>query len=186
MTSAIDPTKPVAGAALTADVRANFAAAKREIEALQAAGPFMPLAGTTTNDNAPPGQVGEFLSGYIASLAAIPMTTAVTMMIYGLQLTAGDWDISGAVGFAPAATTSITSSAGGISTVSATLPSISSGALFRLFQPAFVPGAVFPIFPVPTSRLSLASPTMVYLNALSTFTVAGNSAFGFIGARRVR
>jgi len=35
MTSAIDPTKPANGAASTADVRANFATAKTEIEALQ-------------------------------------------------------------------------------------------------------------------------------------------------------
>ncbi|PWC74065.1 hypothetical protein [Azospirillum sp. TSH64] len=35
MVSAIDPTKPPAGAASTADVRNNFAAAKSEIEALQ-------------------------------------------------------------------------------------------------------------------------------------------------------
>lgn len=36
MTSLIDPTKPVAGTPTTASVRANFAAAKTEIEALQA------------------------------------------------------------------------------------------------------------------------------------------------------
>lgn len=36
MTSSIDPTKPPQGVALTADVRANFLAAKTEIEALQA------------------------------------------------------------------------------------------------------------------------------------------------------
>jgi hypothetical protein len=36
MTSAIDPTKPVFGAPTTNSVRANFAAAKAEIEALQA------------------------------------------------------------------------------------------------------------------------------------------------------
>src|SRR5258706_410001 len=38
MTSAIDPTKPSRGATTTAGVRANFRAAKEEIEALQAAG----------------------------------------------------------------------------------------------------------------------------------------------------
>jgi hypothetical protein len=166
MTSAIDPTKPVAGAALTADVRANFAAAKSEIEALQAA--------------------GDFISAYVASLSAIPLTNAVATNVTSITLPAGDWDVSGAVGFAPAATTSITSSAGGINTVSGVLPNIATGSLFRVFQPAFVPGAVFPIFPVPTSRLLLAAPTLVYLVALSSFTVAANAAFGFIGARRVR
>lgn len=38
MTSLIDPTKPTEYTAYTADVRANFAAAKAEIEALQAHG----------------------------------------------------------------------------------------------------------------------------------------------------
>ncbi len=37
MSSAIDPTKPVSGTPTTASVRANFAAAKSEIEALQGA-----------------------------------------------------------------------------------------------------------------------------------------------------
>src|SRR5262245_40391839 len=41
MTSAIDPTKPTSGAALTADVRANFLAAKNEIEALQGGSNFV-------------------------------------------------------------------------------------------------------------------------------------------------
>ncbi len=45
MASSIDATKPTAGAALTADVRNNFSAAKTEIEALQAAN-----TGTNTGD----------------------------------------------------------------------------------------------------------------------------------------
>ena len=46
MSSLIDPTKPTAVLALTSDVRANFAAAKSEIEALQGFegdGPYLPL-----------------------------------------------------------------------------------------------------------------------------------------------
>ena len=43
MSSLIDATKPTAVLALTADVRANFAAAKEEIEALQNAGPYLDL-----------------------------------------------------------------------------------------------------------------------------------------------
>ncbi len=46
MASAIDATKPAAGTALTADVRANFTAAKAEIEALQAG--TQPLDGLLT------------------------------------------------------------------------------------------------------------------------------------------
>ena len=46
MSSAIDATKPTAGNALTADMRANFASAKSEIEALQSG--KAELAGSTT------------------------------------------------------------------------------------------------------------------------------------------
>lgn len=45
MASAIDATKPVAVNPTTASVRDNFATARDEISALQAAGPFLPLAG---------------------------------------------------------------------------------------------------------------------------------------------
>lgn len=48
MPSQIDPTKPVFGSPTTESVRANFLAAKNEIEALQAKTPSaLPLAATT-------------------------------------------------------------------------------------------------------------------------------------------
>jgi hypothetical protein len=43
MTSSIDPTKPVSGTPTTASVRANFAAAKSEIEALQSVVATLPF-----------------------------------------------------------------------------------------------------------------------------------------------
>jgi hypothetical protein len=47
--SSIDATKPTAGAALTADVRNNFSAAKSEIEALQAADATLAPKGAVTS-----------------------------------------------------------------------------------------------------------------------------------------
>lgn len=49
MASSIDATKPTAGAALTADVRNNFSAAKTEIEALQAAVATLAPKGAATS-----------------------------------------------------------------------------------------------------------------------------------------
>ena len=49
MASSIDATKPTAGAALTADVRNNFSAAKTEIEALQAADATLAPKGAVTS-----------------------------------------------------------------------------------------------------------------------------------------
>lgn len=51
MASSIDPTKPTEGSALTSDVRANFSAAKTEIEALQTdKAALADLAPTATDD----------------------------------------------------------------------------------------------------------------------------------------
>jgi len=50
MASNIDPTKPAEPVAYTADVRANFAAAKAEIEELQAVGPSGGGGGVTKTD----------------------------------------------------------------------------------------------------------------------------------------
>lgn len=64
MTSAIDPSKPTAVHAFTADVRANFATAQSEITALQAgnaSAPFLSLAGGTMS--------GPLVNGAIADVA---------------------------------------------------------------------------------------------------------------------
>ncbi len=61
MTSAIDPTVPVTGTPTTASVRANFQTAHDEISALQAAGPYAPLASPalTGNPTAPTPAPGD-------------------------------------------------------------------------------------------------------------------------------
>ena len=69
MTSAIDATKPVEGAATTQSVRDNFAAAKAEIEALQAVPPGGPTAPYPDWDNSVDiasngGQYGGSLTDY--------------------------------------------------------------------------------------------------------------------------
>lgn len=74
MTSSIDPTKPTAVVALTADVRANFSAAKTEIEALQATATSV-FAEKTGNFTAAAG--GRYLcntssAGFTATLPIAP------------------------------------------------------------------------------------------------------------------
>jgi hypothetical protein len=137
--------------------------------------------GTTTNDNAVAGQVGEFITATVASGSAVALTRATPANVTGISLTSGDWDVRGTIAYMPAGTTSVTNMLGGINTTSAT-----SGADFANYQAALVPGAVNPSYATGTVRLSLSATTTVYLVAQAAFTVAAMSAFGFIGARRAR
>jgi len=94
--SAIDPTKPTAGIATTQSVRDNFATAKTEIEVLQAfqaAGPYLTLAGGTltgplllnANPTDPLGAVTKQYADLFLPLAGGTTTGPVTL---GALLTA--------------------------------------------------------------------------------------------------
>ena len=141
-------------------------------------------AGTTTNDNAAAGQVGEFKEQNLNYSAASGISSNVVVNILSLTLDAGDWDVEGMVGFNPAASTSITQLIGGLSLTSATLDYTCA---WVRPMPAYVPGAANLIaHATPRKRISVAVPTVVYLVAYSLFTVNTLSAYGRISARRVR
>lgn len=144
------------------------------------------IVGTTTNDNAAAGSVGEYVSSTVISGSAVSLTTATPANVTNISLTAGDWDVSGLVGFLPANTTQVTQIVGSISTTSATL-NTTPGNLVVLTSPATTyDGATQADCAMSPVRLSLASTTTVYLVAMSKFTVSTNGAFGIIRARRVR
>ena len=84
--------------------------------------------GTTTNDSAATGNVGEFVTATVAVGAAVALTTATTANVTSISLTAGDWDVSGQVNFTPGATTSITVLQCGVSLTTATLAGQAGGA----------------------------------------------------------
>lgn len=142
------------------------------------------VQGTTTNDNAAAGIVGEIITSAVVP-TTVSLTTATTANITSISLTAGDWDVTGGVTFQTAVNTSVTQIIGGISTTTATLGA--DGTYARSTFAAVVPGAVeYADQVAPVTRLSLAATTTVYLVGQSTFTVSTQTAGGFIRARRVR
>lgn len=144
------------------------------------------IVGTTAVGNANAGSVGELLTATIASPGTTLTTaTSANMVVAGLSLTAGDWDVWANVNFLPAATTSITQIAFGLSTTTATLPAAGSG-LVQNTYPAFVPGAVPQCDNCTMMRVNVAATTPVYVVAQAAFTVSTLSVFGTIYARRVR
>lgn len=144
--------------------------------------------GTTTNDSAATGFVGEYQQSERAMGSAVGMTTNVAGNIAQLvPLGAGDWDVEGVLGFTGGATTTIQLLIGSIGIVSATLGTASQVGFAQL---SLASGTVFAdgdvIMPVGRIRISLAAAVNVYLVGKAKFGVSTLSCYGQITARRVR
>ena len=140
------------------------------------------LGGTTTNDNAEAGRIGEYVSATVASGSAIVIPNNTASNVTSISLTAGDWDVCGNVGFTMSGTCNNVQCY--ISTTSATRPAPpNAGAFNELAGPSFSNGTVLP---TGVTRLSLSSTTTVYLGAVVLAISGSVSVYGFIGARRAR
>lgn len=154
--------------------------------------PSNQILGSATNDSAPAGFLGEFITSTVAAGAAVALTTATPATIASINLTAGDWDVSGVLDFVTASTTNVSNLKGGLSSTAATFLAQTGGGgvgtdpNVSKFYFNFAPGVFTESVPVPTTRVSLAAGATIYLVAQGTFTVAGLSAYGTIRARRVR
>lgn len=156
------------------------------------------IVGTTTNDNAAAGSVGETITQSRVQSAATALTTATVANVTAtaLTLTAGDWDISAMVGFLYGTGTNVTVLRSGISLTSATNPAadtfgVPTSGEVRLSHANVTVGTVrttggYDVFGIPQYRVSISGSTTFYLICLATFTVSTCSAFGSITARRVR
>lgn len=145
------------------------------------------IAGTTTNDNAAAGYVGQYVESSVASGSAVSMTTDTPANITSISLTAGDWDVRGTVGFVAGASTSISNILVGASSTSATLPTPPASGTYTGYHVSFLGTFTDASYPFGPGRLSLAATTTIYLVCQTTFSGGtGNAAYGFIGARRVR
>jgi hypothetical protein len=138
------------------------------------------IIGTTTNNNAAAGSVGELISSVISATGSVPFNTITPTNLTSISLTAGDYDIWGneSVTFSISGNQAF----GWISTTSATVPDTS------LYNGAYlITGAlgVF-AFQVPQIRLSLASTTTVYISIYGQFASGTAEVCGGIYARRVR
>lgn len=147
--------------------------------------PSSNVKGTATNDNAPAGFIGEYVSSTVPAGSPVALTSTVAANITSIPLTPGDWDVCGSVVSAAAGGTTTQNFIAWTSTVSATMPTApNNGALF-LDERASAAGTNN-IGVIGIQRISIAAPTTVYLGARVDFSVSTLSAYGFIGARRAR
>lgn len=140
------------------------------------------IVGTSTNNNAATGIVGEVLSATIASGSAVSLSTGATSNVTSVSLTAGDWDVMGVVDFILGAATA-TNFKYGSSSTSATL-----GAQDTFGQIPLITTLISDTYAagIPTTRISLAATTTIYLVAQATFAAGTITAYGTIWARRRR
>lgn len=143
------------------------------------------IVGTTTNDSAAAGSVGQIIESSVSFSPGVSLTTASANNITSISLTAGDWDVWGMVGFIPAGTTTVTALIGSISTTSSAHPTPPNGGGYARLQTTFTTGVAQEL-PNFMKRISIASTTTIYLVARADFAVSTMVGYGYIGARRVR
>lgn len=149
-----------------------------------------PATGTTTNDNAAAGQVGEFVTATVPAGSAVSLTTAVVSNMTSISLTAGDWDVNVQTNFniTGGTVTDVRMGPSPTSAVIATQPAqgvVGTDAL--VISPLGLAGAtgVYTLGNVDV-RVSTASTVTIFATALSTFSAGTVSVFGTIRARRIR
>jgi len=144
------------------------------------------IIGTTTNDSASAGKVGEVISSYITVSNQVSLTNGIASNITSISLTAGDWDVSGSIWIAAASGTTMSAILGGISQTSGNVSgSVGEGQSSIELRLTFT-ASTTQIIPVNSARILLSGTTTVYLVALALFGVSTCTAYGSIYARRMR
>lgn len=140
------------------------------------------IVGTTTNDNATAGNIGQVVSSVILAASSITLTTATPANVTSISLTAGDWDVWGNVFNQNTGYGNTDVFYQWISSTSATIPDAAylSGLLNNLGS-----NRIFGV-PVPGQRFSLSGTTTIYLSVYQNFGAGNGSACGGIYARRAR
>lgn len=134
------------------------------------------IEGTSTNDNANTGYVGQVIESVVLASAPGAWTFGAATNLTSISLTAGDWDVYGNVG---GVATTITLGQGWINSVSASAP---DQAYMANISPAT---AARLNLIVPTRRVSLSSTTTYYISG--AFAGSGTlNVYGAIWARRAR
>jgi hypothetical protein len=140
--------------------------------------------GTNFQMLSPSGGVGTIISSTVLTGAAVAVTTGTAADVTSISLTAGDWDVRGNICTVLAAGTVTSRVAGWVSTTSATPPTAPNAGAYTYLMVDPVANEPSYFF-VGIQRISVSSPTTVYLTAQINFTVSTAAAFGYLEARRI-
>jgi hypothetical protein len=139
------------------------------------------IVGTTTNNNANAGSVGEF--GAPTDLSAVSLTNNTAANVSSISLTSGDWDVQCDVQYIAAGSTVMNSAWAMVSSTSGT----SNATIGNASSIQVVHGAGIGDFVTsPEVRLQPTTTTTYYCVALTNFTTSTMTANGHMRARRPR
>lgn len=141
------------------------------------------MTGVFNATEAPSGYVGEFKIASVAAGAPISLTTNTVTEVTHIDLTQGDWEISGYVTFSGGAITGVKSQAF-IGTASGSSTTGQDLALNTNTSPFTATAAADLTLTIPPFRVNTTNSVTYYIKALSTFTVGSATAYGHIQARR--
>jgi len=173
---AIGGTAPAAGSFTTLSATGNFTPSQTN-----------GIVGTTTNNNANAGSVGEVISSIVLVGSAVSLSTGMPANVTSISLTAGDWDVYGNVVFNAGSGTTVTAVVVSINRTTAALgdPSLGLGQTLIELQATMTTSDQQAVN-AGSARVSIASTTTVYLVAQASFGVSTMVVYGNIWARRAR
>lgn len=145
-------------------------------------------SGTTTNDNAPSGYIGEYVSSTLPVASGTALTAGAAKTVTSIALTAGDWDVSGVVFIEAVGASNLNGSGpltyASISEATNTLAGPDSGGDNGI-QTLNANGYDYALT-TPVRRISLAAPATIYLVVMVPVISGTANGAGTIRARRVR
>lgn len=146
------------------------------------------IVGTTTNDNAAAGKVGEIIESTVSGGATIALSTGITADVTFINLTPGDWDVWGMATFSPNGSTTSINYNVAINTASVSFPALPGGGAYVVLNGIPVSAGGIISMPSGATRITVANATTqnVYLVVNVAFAGSTMSVYGYIGARRRR
>lgn len=141
--------------------------------------------GVTDGSVAAAGYIGEVISSSVAIGSAISLTTATAANITSINLSAGDWEVSGNIGFIGAAGCIPTQLTASVSATTATQATSPNGGGFVQLAATLGTAATNVMAFAPTT-INISTGATYYLVGTATFTGGTLTAYGSIKARRVR
>jgi len=144
------------------------------------------IQGTTTNNNADAGVVGQYVSSTVGAGSLVALTSPTATNITTISLTAGDWDVAGIIGFGGISGTSVVAFVGANASETSAAIGPTIGIQVLMNGSTQISTVADMTAALPVYRYSLASTTTMYLVARASYTTGSIGAYGTISARRVR
>jgi hypothetical protein len=143
------------------------------------------IKGTSTNDAASTGYVGEFLSVSVSFAGRTSASVDTDTVVMSLELTAGDWLVAAQCGVAMSSFTSITHMHACLTTGSilTTAPGTYNETIAMHIGANHGNGWLYSLRPC---RISLSATTTINMVAQNTYSGSGFGNYGSIGAWRIR